>query len=87
MAIKYSIILPVRNGGEYLKECVNSILSQTYTDFNLLILDNNSTDGTLEWIQSVADKRIVIFTSNESLSIEQNWARIKGIPIWKKWTL
>ena len=76
----FSIILPVRNGGSYVKECVGSILAQTHTDFNLIVLDNASTDGTLEWIQSVKDERIVIYPSTESLSIEKNWARIVTVP-------
>src|SRR5258708_17690386 len=77
---KYSIILPVRNGGEYVKECVKSILSQTYPHFNLLVLDNCSTDGTLEWILSLQDKRIIIYPSKAPLNIEQNWARIASVP-------
>ncbi len=75
--MKYSIILPVRNGGEYVKECVNSILSQTLDDFNLLVLDNCSTDGTLQWIASLNDNRITVFPSQKSLTIEENWGRIK----------
>jgi glycosyltransferase involved in cell wall biosynthesis len=71
--------LPVRNGGDYFKEAVASILNQSVSKFSLHILDNNSTDGTLEWIQSADDKRIVIYPSKEPLSIEQNWARIKNI--------
>lgn len=77
---KFSIILPVRNGGQYVKECVNSILAQTYPHFNLVVLDNASSDGTLEWIRSVKDERIVIYPSAESLSIEKNWARIVRVP-------
>ena len=77
---KFSIILPVRNGGNYVKECVNSILSQTYPHFNLIVLDNASTDGTLEWIRSVQDNRIVIYPATEPLSIENNWARIITVP-------
>jgi glycosyltransferase involved in cell wall biosynthesis len=77
---KYSIILPVRNGGHYVKECVNNILAQSYIDFNLVVLENNSNDGTLEWIQSLPDSRISIYPSQVSLSIEENWGRIKGIP-------
>lgn len=73
---KFSIILPVKNGGEYLKECVNSILSQTYTSFDFIILENASTDDTLSWLKTVKDTRIKIFSSRESLSIEENWARI-----------
>jgi glycosyltransferase involved in cell wall biosynthesis len=77
--VKYSIILPVRNGGEYVKECVNSILLQTYPDFNLHVLDNSSGDGTLEWIRSLNDERIKIYPSERALSIEENWGRIKSI--------
>ena len=77
--MKYSIILPVRNGGEYVKECVHSILSQTLNDFNLIVLDNCSTDGTLQWIQSLHDERIIIYPSNKPLTIEENWARIKEV--------
>lgn len=77
---KFSIILPVRNGGNYIKECVKSILSQTWPHFNLIVLDNASTDGTLDWLRSVQDERIVIYPSNESLTIEKNWARITTVP-------
>ena len=57
MQSKFSIILPVRNGGEYVKECINSILAQSYMGFELLVFDNNSSDGTLEWLNSIDDKR------------------------------
>src|ERR1044071_1297935 len=77
---KYSIILPVRNGGEYVKECVESILSQTITDFNLHILDNCSTDGTTEWAQLIKDDRIKVILAQKPLSIEESWARIVDIP-------
>ena len=77
---KFSIILPVRNGGEYVKDCVSSILSQSYTSFNLVVLDNKSTDGTLEWLQSLSDERIVIYPSEKSLTIEENWGRIVSTP-------
>lgn len=76
---KYSIILPVRNGGHYVKECVASILAQTYTGFNFIILDNSSTDGTLQWLQSIKDNRIKIIPSDKSLTIEENWGRIKDV--------
>ncbi len=77
---KFSIVLPVRNGGEYVKECVQSILSQTVSDFNLEVLDNCSIDGTLEWLMLLKDERIRIYPSEKALSIEENWARIITIP-------
>lgn len=77
---KYSIILPLRNGGEYLKDCVRSVLAQNYTDFNLVILENKSTDGSIEWLKSLGDKRIEIYPAEEPLSIEENWKRILTVP-------
>lgn len=77
--MKYSIILPVHNGGDYVKECVNSILAQTYTGFNCIILENCSDDGTLEWLKSLKDDRIKIIPSNKLLTIEENWSRITEV--------
>ena len=77
--VRYSIILPVKNGGALLKECVKSILQQTYVDFEFIVLDNASTDGTLEYLQSIEDKRIKIIPSASSLGIVENWGRIKDI--------
>jgi glycosyltransferase involved in cell wall biosynthesis len=76
---RYSVILPVRNGGEYVKECINSILAQTLQEFNVLVLDNYSTDGTAEWIGSLQDNRITIYRSAKPLTMEENWGRIKDI--------
>ena len=77
---KLSIILPVRNGGHHFKKCVNSILAQTVSDFNLHILDNCSDDGSGEWISSLNDPRIILVTSSKPLSIEESWGRIIHIP-------
>ncbi len=75
-----SIILPVRNGGTYFKQCVECILQQTLPDFELLILDNNSTDGTTEWINTLTEPRIKLITSRYALSIEESWLRILHTP-------
>ena len=76
----FSIILPVRNGGQYIKQCVESILSQSVKEFNLVILDSGSTDGTIAWLQTLTDTRIVLHLSDKPLSITENWNRIKEIP-------
>lgn len=77
--MKYSIILPVKNGGNFIKECVHSILSQSLQDFELLVLENASTDDTLALISSIQDQRIKVFPSEKSLSIEENWGRIVSV--------
>ena len=77
---RFSIILPVRNGGDYFKLCVQSVLQQSLPDFNLHVLENNSSDDTLQWITSLSDKRIIIHHSPTSLLIEENWSRVLSIP-------
>lgn len=77
---QFSIILPVRNGSNYIRECIDSILSQTYTSFELLILENASTDNTVEIINSFGDERIKIIPAERPLTIEENWARAVEIP-------
>lgn len=76
---KFSVILPVKNGGELLKKCIDSILSQTCQDFNLIVLDNCSADGTLEWLQLLKDSRVKLIPSPKPLTIEENWGRIIDI--------
>jgi glycosyltransferase involved in cell wall biosynthesis len=73
---RFSIVLPVKNGGQHFKDCVASILNQSFRDFNLIVLDNVSTDGSVEWIKSVRDSRVKLFESDRPLSIEENWSRI-----------
>jgi glycosyltransferase involved in cell wall biosynthesis len=76
----FSIILPVRNGGSYLKVCVQSILEQTYPHFDLHVLDNASTDDTVPWLTSMKDPRLRLWRAPHALSIEDSWTRIKDVP-------
>jgi glycosyltransferase involved in cell wall biosynthesis len=48
---KVSVCIPVRNGGEFLPLAVDSVLQQSFDDFELIIVDNCSTDGTVKWIE------------------------------------
>lgn len=56
-----SVILPVYNGEKYLKEAIESILNQTYTNFEFIIIDDGSKDSSLEIIKEYEkeDERIV----------------------------
>lgn len=53
-----TILMPVRNGEKYIKESIDSILKQTFTDFELLIMDDGSTDRAVERIERYTDERI-----------------------------
>ena len=52
-----TVLMPVRNGEKYIKESIDSVLNQTLTDFEFLIIDDGSTDRTVEIIQGYTDKR------------------------------
>ncbi|REC49609.1 glycosyltransferase [Chryseobacterium pennipullorum] len=55
-----SVILPVYNAEKYVSEAIQSVLDQTYKDFELIILNDGSTDRSLEIINSFKDERIVL---------------------------
>ena len=59
-----SVIMPVYNGRRYVKEAVDSVLAQTFTNFEFIIVDDGSNDGTDEILRqyAAADKRIRIIT-------------------------
>ena len=77
--IRFSIILAVRNGWPYVRECVESVLAQTYPHFDLIVLDNQSTDNTMTWLKTVDDGRIRLFASQAALSIVESWARARDV--------
>lgn len=59
-----SVLMPVYNSEKYLKEAIESILNQTFEDFEFLMLYDNSTDKSLEIINSYNDSRIKILNCN-----------------------
>jgi len=64
-----SVILPVYNGGKYLKESIDSILNQTFNNYELIIVNDGSTDESLDIIISYKDERIkLINQKNTGLS-------------------
>ena len=76
-----SVIMPVYNGEKYLREAIDSILNQTYTNFEFIILNDGSTDRTEEIILSYDDSRIVYVKNEENLQIVKTLN--KGIALAK----
>lgn len=67
-----SILMPVYNCALYLAEAIDSILNQTFTDFELIVLDDGSTDGSAEIAKSYNDSRIVYHCNEKNLGLANN---------------
>ena len=61
-----SVVLPVYNGGGYLKQSLESVLNQNFSEFELLIIDDCSTDGSLAYLQSIQDPRVSLFKNEDN---------------------
>lgn len=81
--------MPVYNGENYIEEALDSILAQTYADFELIISDNASTDRTQEICQSYAtrDRRIRYYRNKGNIGVSKNFNRVFELSIGKyfKW--
>lgn len=62
-----TVLTTVYNGLPYLTECIDSVLNQTYKDFEFLIIDDASTDDSLEIIKSYKDPRIKVVENEENM--------------------
>ena len=70
-----SVIIPIYNAEPYLSQCIDSVLCSGYTDFELILVDDGSTDGCLRICQAYAerDPRITILSQeNQGVSAARN---------------
>jgi glycosyltransferase involved in cell wall biosynthesis len=69
------VVTPVYNGEEYLAECIESVLAQTYSTWEHVVVDNRSTDRTAEIVRGYAkqDDRIRLHTNERFLPMMKNW--------------
>lgn len=63
--ITFSIIIPTYNSSNTIKSCIESILNQTYENYEILIIDGLSTDATLEHVNSYSDPRIRVYSEHD----------------------
>ncbi len=76
-----SVVTPTYNGEKYLRECIESVLSQTYSNWEYIIVNNCSKDRTLEIVQAYAarDPRIRVYDNEQFLSALQNHNHALGL--------
>src|SRR5207253_7596349 len=74
MPPRVSVILNCYNQGEYVAEAVDSVLNQTFRDFELLIVDNGSKDSTPQLLQKYSsDPRVRLFLHKENIAISRRF--------------
>ena len=78
--VKVSVIIPVYNVENYIQECIQSILNQTINEIEIIVIDDGSTDKSIDIIKKFNDERINIIT-NKKLGV--SCARNEGIKIAK----
>lgn len=64
-----SVVMKVYNGEEYLREAIDSILAQTYKEFELVVIDDGSVDGSAEIVRSYQDERIRFLQNEKNLGL------------------
>ncbi len=74
---KVSVLIPVYNCESFIGECIQSALDQTYSDFEVVVVDNSSSDGTWGICQQYAlrDQRVHIFQNSNNIGPVLNWKR------------
>jgi GT2 family glycosyltransferase len=76
-----SVLLPVYNAEDYLAQAIDSILGQTFTDFELIIINDGSSDGSKAIVDSYRDPRIIIIDQDNAglpISLNRAIAKAKG---------
>lgn len=74
-----TILLPVYNGMPYIEATIQSVIAQTERNWNLIISDNNSNDGTYEFLTSLTDKRITVIRQSVNIGAPKNWEYLYNI--------
>ncbi|KOP27853.1 glycosyl transferase family A [Hapalosiphon sp. MRB220] len=70
---KVSVVIPAYNAMTYLPETLESVLQQTFTDFEILIINDGSSDNIVEWTHQIADPRVrLISQPNQGVSVARN---------------
>lgn len=72
--MRFSVLLPTRNGGNFLENCIRSILEQHHDSFELVISDNANTDATESIVRGFADdSRLKVIRQTTPISVSENW--------------
>ena len=69
MVPRVTVLMPAYNAGKYIGEAIQSVIDQTYSDWELLVVNDGSTDNTVEVVESFSDSRIRLLHNPENLRL------------------
>ena len=72
LKVRFSVVMPVYNRVKYVRQAIDSVLSQTFTDYELIVVDDGSTDGSAEVLQSYGNRIKVIRQPNQGPEVARN---------------
>lgn len=83
MSVKISVIIPVYNSAKFIEGCLKSILSQSFTDFEIIVVNDGSTDNSLEVLDKYRKDIILVDKANGGVSSARNagLSKAKGLYI------
>lgn len=92
--MKFSVIIPLYNKEKYILNTLNSVFNQSYEDFEVIVVNDSSTDNSLNLVSTIKDKRLRVYTiPNGGVSVARNFgikeangeyiAFLDGDDIWK----
>jgi len=77
--MKVTIAISFYNPGEYFEDAIRSVFAQTSEDWELLLVDDGSTDGSLQLAQQVSDERVRVFSDGKNLGLAYRLNQIAGL--------
>lgn len=72
---RVTVLMPTYNVAPYVREAIDSVMQQTYTNFELLVIDDCSTDDTVSVVRSINDPRIHIIQNEKNVGLAENLNR------------
>ena len=73
-----SIVVPAHNGMPWIKDAIDSVVAQSFADWEIVVRDDGSTDGTREWLTSLSDKRIRVEFA-DAAGAAANWTEVSRL--------
>lgn len=85
MEDKVSVIIPIYNSEKFLEECIESVLKQTYSDVEVIAVNDGSADSSLKILEKYSDKIKIINQTNQGLAASINTGISHSTGKWIKW--